>query len=250
VVSKDEIRNFYDSYRTGGYGRNTSIYEQEGRLLTVLSLVDFPEAGTVLDVGCGTGWLTKQYAKLTQCQVIGIDFSEQSIAIASDEAIKEGLSNIKFEVMDAEGLEFDSDSFDRIVCSEVLEHLLQPEKALNEMHRVLKPTGQIVVTTPNPWNWNSVYGSVVRRITKASREQIHDQPIAPLKLNKMVKNASMRIIKRKGTYYLPPLISLESNLGGLFIKVSRFIERHNLLPYIGLYQVCLLRRVSGSLKMR
>ena len=90
---------------------------------------------------------------------------------------------------------------------------------------------EIVVTTPNPWNWNSISEAVIRKIRKTTRKQIHDQPLAPLKLNKMVKNAGMEIIKRKGTYYLPLLISPESKLYSAFEKISKFIERRNLLPY-------------------
>lgn len=242
MVGKEEIKAFYDSYKAGGYGRHTSRYEQEGRLLAILSLIDLKEVGLTLDVGCGVGWLTRQYAKLTQGQVIGIDFSKESINGARSKAIEEGLNNLKFEVMDAEELRFENNTFDCIICSEVLEHLLNPQKALDEMNRVVKPTGQIVITTPNPWNWNMVIGAFSRKLRRIPRRgQLYDQPMTPLKFNKMVKAAGMRIVRRKGTYYLPPLISPQRKLYQLFVKVSKFIERKNLLPYLGLYQVCLHR---------
>lgn len=246
MFNKDQIRTFYNGYKAGEYGTHTRTYEQEGRLGAILSLLNLRETGSILDIGCGVGWLTRQYAREAQDQVIGIDFSEQSIAVARDMAMKEGLNNLEFQVMDAEELQFENDQFDCIICSEVLEHLLHPEKALNEMHRVLKHTGQIVVTTPNPWNLNMICVAVVRKIKPTAWEHIYDQPIAPLKFNKMVKNAGMRVISRKGTYYLPlrPRISPEGKLHSALAMVSKSIEKRNLFPYMGLYQVCLLHQDS------
>lgn len=259
MVSKKQIEAFYDSYKAGEYGEYSTKYEQEGRLSAVLSLIDLEQAGLVLDVGCGVGWPTRQYARLTQGQVTGIDSSKESINQAREKAAKEGLDNLSFQVMDAEELRFENDTFDVIICSEVLEHLLTPQKTLNEMSRVVKSTGQIVITTPNPWYWRrmparvsgkirgilppstqSIYNRLIaplkpkrrksNRVEVITKRQIYDQPIDPLKLNRMIRNAGLRLIKRKGTYYLP-----------LPHRVSKFIERHNLLPYLGLYQVCLCR---------
>lgn len=237
MISKKEIEAFYNVYKAGECGEHTSKYDQEGRLLAILSLVNLEKAGLVLDIGCGVGWLSRQYAELTKGQLVGIDFSEETISEARAKAMEEGLDNLKFEVMDAEDLGFRDNIFDIVICSEVLEHLLNPQKALNEMNRVVKPTGKIVITTPNPWNWNMVYKSLFKK----SCGQIYDQPIAPLKLNKMAKDAGMRIVKRKGTYYIPPsLIPQQSKLNYIFVRASKFIERTNALPYLGLYQVCLL----------
>lgn len=247
MVSKKEIEEFYNGYKAGEYGRHTSIYEQEGRLLAILSLIDLQEAKLVLDIGCGVGFLTRQYAKLTRGQVIGIDSSKQSINEARDKAIEEGLDNLSFEVMDAEELQFENDTFDCIICSEVLEHLPSPEKALKEMSRVVKPTGKVVITTPNPWNWNMVYGAVLRKLRRTAEGQIYDQPLSPLELNKIVKNTGMTVLDRKGTYYLPPRISQQSKFYNIFLKISMFIEGINLLPYLGLYQVCLLRLTQKQL---
>lgn len=240
MVSRKEIKAFYDSRKAGERGIYVSTYDQEGRLFAILSLIDLEKARTVLDVGCGVGWLTRQYAKLTQGQVIGINFSKESISEARDKAAKEGLSNLKFKKMDAEDLQFENDTFDCIICSEVLEHLLDPQKALNEMRRVVKPSGRIAITTPNPWNWNAVF----RKLTGKVKEQPYEQLISPSKLNKMIENAGMRIIKRKWTYYLPP-VSPQRKPPDILVRLSKFIERKNLLPYMGLYQVCLLRPATG-----
>ena len=79
------------------------------------------------------------------------------------------------------------------------------------------------------------------KLRRTTGGQLYDHPMSPLELNKMVKNAGMRVIERKGTYYLPPRVSPQSRLYDIFVRVSKFIEVRNLLPYVGLYQVCLLR---------
>ena len=52
-----------------------------------------------------------------------------------------------------EPLPFDTDSFDLIWCSEVIEHLVEPKESLQEMLRVCKPGGRIILTTPNSYMW-------------------------------------------------------------------------------------------------
>ena len=239
MIDKKKIQRFYDSFKAGDYGKHTSIYEQEGRLFAMLSLVNLQEKEFVLDIGCGVGFLTRQYANLARGRVTGIDLSPESINKAKNKAVEDGLDNIEFAIMDAEELHFKNDAFDCIICSELLEHLLDPLKALKEMNRVVKPQGQIVITTPNAWRvvpWRMVLGVLGHRYER----QLYDQPLSPLKLNKLVKDAGLRIIKRKGTYYVPLFIPPRRRVYGAFVRLSMLLEKANLLPYLGLYQVCLL----------
>ncbi len=246
MLTKKDIMAFYDGYKAGECGKYSNVYEQQGRLAAILSLIDLSTMTLVLDMGCGTGWLTRQYANLTHGQAIGIDFSVESVNAAYSKAKEAGIYNVKFIAMDAEELQFGDDSFDCIICSEVIEHLLNPQKALEEMARVVKPDGVVVITTPNPWNCNMVIGTIIREVrnTKgkwSAKGQIYDQPLTPLKLNRMILAAGMKIIKGKGSYYLPPLLNSRwKKLHNIFIRVSTFIEKKNLFSYFGLYQICLL----------
>jgi SAM-dependent methyltransferase len=61
-----------------------------------------------------------------------------------------GIDNVQFEVGSAENLEFPDESFDIVLCSDVVEHLKNPEKCFSEICRVLKSGGTAIITTPNP----------------------------------------------------------------------------------------------------
>ncbi len=78
--------------------------------------------------------------------MIGIDISLRNIKVANSKRIKD--NNPQFLVADAEKMKF-KEKFDFVVCSEVLEHLKNPQRALSSIHGVLKRNGLLIVTVPN-----------------------------------------------------------------------------------------------------
>lgn len=106
--------------------------------------------GTVLEVGVGTGRNLKYYP--AGCFVTGIDNSEGMLEKARKKT--EGMQNITLLRMDAEHLEFLDRSFDYVVTTFALCTILDPLKALKEMRRVLKPSGEMInlehVRSSNP----------------------------------------------------------------------------------------------------
>lgn len=94
----------------------------------------------VLDVGTGTG-VAAAAALDRGASVVGIDFSETMIAEAR-RILPEG----KFRVANAESLPFEDGSFDAVVANGVLHHLGEPDRALDEAHRVLEGEGRIACT--------------------------------------------------------------------------------------------------------
>lgn len=103
------------------------------------------EEAKVLDVGCGNGVISRHLGKLG-FNVLGIDISEQTIANARN---LNTLPNVHFDVLSAEQLVAQGNTFDVIVCSEVLEHLQNPSSLLEVLHQSLKEDGILVVTVPN-----------------------------------------------------------------------------------------------------
>ncbi len=103
-----------------------------------------PENPTVLDVGCGTGISTFELMKKAQGRgkFYGIDISQKMIDLARAKAADLGYSNAEFFKGDAERLEFPESSFDLVLSNQVFHFLLNKQKALDEMFRVLKPMGQ------------------------------------------------------------------------------------------------------------
>jgi SAM-dependent methyltransferase len=98
----------------------------------------------VVDFGCGTGSITLGLAAIvTPGEVVGFDLSEAAVAKARTQAQASGMTNVRFSVANLYELELDAESFDAAHFSGVLEHLTEPERALNLAYRVLKPGGVI-----------------------------------------------------------------------------------------------------------
>src|SRR5687768_5021508 len=98
-----------------------------------------PEA-QVLDIGCGNGIITSSIGALG-FKVLGIDSSEKTINIAHQQNRHQ---NVRFEVADADELLNMSERYDAIICSEVLEHLHDPLKLLNQISGLIKGDGILI----------------------------------------------------------------------------------------------------------
>lgn len=120
-----------------------------------LKKYNLKDDGLMLDVGCGEGrhiFGVMQDYPMMKC--IGIDMDKASLNKAEEgyEYFK-SISNAgaEFFIGSAYSLPFESDSFDLIVCSEVLEHLHEYNDAIKEIHRVLKPGGKFYASVPASW---------------------------------------------------------------------------------------------------
>jgi phosphatidylethanolamine/phosphatidyl-N-methylethanolamine N-methyltransferase len=100
--------------------------------------------GRVLEVGVGTGISLPQYAANTR--IFGTDISEAMLAKARQRVTDQRLSNVEgLAVMDAEKLEFPDNSFDVVMAQYVVTAVPNPEKALDEFARVLRPGGEMII---------------------------------------------------------------------------------------------------------
>ena len=100
----------------------------------------------LLDVGCGPGTITIGLAnRVFPGKVIGIDTSDEVLSCARQEAASYELDNIEFKNQNVYSLEYDDESFDVIHVHQVLQHLAQPVRALEQMRRLLRPNGFLAV---------------------------------------------------------------------------------------------------------
>ena len=107
-----------------------------------------PAAGErVLDIACGTGLVSFAAARAVgpEGQVLGTDLSQRMIEASERRARDSGLSNCSFLRMDAENLTVPDASFDVALCGLGLMYVPDPERALREMRRVLRPGGRVSV---------------------------------------------------------------------------------------------------------
>lgn len=104
---------------------------------------------TVLDVGCGIGGASRHLAKGfgEGTSVTGITLSPKQVARATELAEQQGVLNADFRVMNALAMDFPDNSFDLVWACESGEHMPDKKKYVEEMVRVLKPGGTLVIAT-------------------------------------------------------------------------------------------------------
>jgi ubiquinone/menaquinone biosynthesis C-methylase UbiE len=135
-----------------GWDKAAAHYERswqaqlEPAQMALLDMAGLRPGDRVLDVACGTGLVTFRAAKAVAPggEVFGTDISEEMVAMASELALAQGLPNCSFRRMDAEQLALESDTFDVALCALGLMYAPDPERAVAEMHRVLKPGSRAV----------------------------------------------------------------------------------------------------------
>lgn len=112
-------------------------------------MLNFSEAKQptkILDVGCGIGGTSRHLAKkFPNATVKGISLSQNQVNRGNSLAAERGLTNCSFEVMDALDMKFEDDTFDLVWACESGEHMPDKKKYVEEMTRVLKPGGTLVI---------------------------------------------------------------------------------------------------------
>ena len=101
-------------------------------------------ANLILDVGCGSGIVTRDIARLTKGKIVGIDGSNDMIKVA--EKVLKDYKNVELRVSGAEKLPFDDNTFDVVTCNLLLMWADNPQKVVNEMARVTKPEGKVLAS--------------------------------------------------------------------------------------------------------
>jgi ubiquinone/menaquinone biosynthesis C-methylase UbiE len=106
--------------------------------------VGIKETCFVLDVGCGSGFVTRDIARLTKGVVIGVDGSANLIQVAHN-SLRE-YTNTTICIADAQHLPFPTNTFDLVTCNLLLMWADDPQEVVNEMTRVVKPRGKILAS--------------------------------------------------------------------------------------------------------
>ncbi|HEY9599666.1 MAG TPA: class I SAM-dependent methyltransferase [Cyanophyceae cyanobacterium] len=197
--------NAYNQWHESVHGKeDPSIIKLEEWHKNVLQFLPSVRDLRVLEVGCGVGdfalYLSQQGAEVT-----AVDFSSQAIKLATEKARIQN-RKVDFRVADAQALPLENDSFDLIVSCECLEHIPTPQLALNEMYRVLKSSGKLILTTENYSNAMLLYWLVcwLRKEPFNSGEKV--QPIEHLFLfwgvKGMFKKAGLKVRRLLGSHHV------------------------------------------------
>lgn len=102
----------------------------------------------VLDIATGPGEPALTIAGVVgaEGEVVGIDLSDRMVDRARENAKRAGVSNVTFQLMDAEDMEFEAGAYDAVVCRSSLQIMTAPGRVLEEIARVLKPGGRFAAS--------------------------------------------------------------------------------------------------------
>jgi ubiquinone/menaquinone biosynthesis C-methylase UbiE len=125
------------------FDKNTIAYgDHIARYLSVLDLV---EGKTVLDIASGSGYGTQLLAQSAK-HVFGVDINEKAVVYARNFF---NSTNITYKVGSGTKIPLENSSVDYAITFETIEHIIEADKFISELKRVLKPKGQLILSTPN-----------------------------------------------------------------------------------------------------
>lgn len=201
-------------------------FTDEKRLKFIAQTIEqsIVKGAQVLDIGCGNGIISRRLGEMG-FNVLGVDVSEKAIATANS---LNKSSNVRFEVKSAEQLVADGQKYEAIICSEVLEHLNQPDNLLKVLRIILAERGVLIVTVPNgqggrelfvtkpvqslmnnfprSWRWlskiKSVLGYKGTTVQSDADDLSHIQFFTVKSLGLLASEAGFRIVKWKKSNFI------------------------------------------------
>lgn len=176
------------------------------------SIFKLPSQSSVLDAGCGLSiWLTPEIEK--KIKYLGIDCQIESI-----EFCRKYFPSRDYSLEDLYQLPFHDNSFDAVIMREVIEHLESPDKVVREVVRILKPTGILILTTPN-------YGNPLLYIIEHTYNRFFGGPCKPylpdVHPTRFKYNSLLHLLKRYFDEVEIKTISLRLNIGAIAKSVKK-----------------------------
>ena len=151
-------------YLTRRYGEKRNDYFTNARRDYVAALPDNPKAA-ILELGCGAGGTGALALREGKCATyVGIEMFEPMALKA-----REVLSAVHVGNVETMTLPYAEGTFDALICSEVLEHLIDPAPTLRRLVTLLRPGGRVYASVPNITHWRIVLGLVRGRFDYEER---------------------------------------------------------------------------------
>lgn len=130
-------------------------FVESKRIKVIFRMMDINEDDHVIEIGCGAGNVIE---KAPRGKLFGVDISPSILLKAKKRLNKE----VHLFQADAQNLPCKGQAFRQVICSEVLEHLLDPTAALNEIARILKYQGVAIISIPNELLINQIKSILIR----------------------------------------------------------------------------------------
>ncbi len=144
------VADYYDATKWEIGDENRGLFQREKKSIDYI-LKYFKKGKHFLDIGCGDGLfmshLNSNLAKNHKKELWGVDYSHYKLKQAKKAGHKVKHCDLE------QGIPFKDQSFDVIYAAELIEHLYDPDKFLEECRRILKKNGVVVISTPNLHAW-------------------------------------------------------------------------------------------------
>ncbi len=187
---------------------------------------------TILELGCGTGYFTRELIR-SGANIVAIDVSSELLEIAK---AKYSAPNVRYEIQNACALRYPDAIFNSVVGSSILHHL-EIEEALREIYRVLKPDGTIYFTEPNMLNPQIAIQKNVPWVKRRLGDSPDETAFFRWSLGQLLEQTGYRDVQIDPFEFLHP--KTPPNWIPIVQNLSNVLEK-----------IPLLREVAGSLYIR
>lgn len=191
------LYQFYKDYWTPDYWRDyieqsspAKLYKNSRDVTLISELLCPTDGERILDAGCGYGRIAKVILDSTStAKVFGVDMSSSMISYASNWLAP------RFEgyVANLESLPFPNEAFDSIICNAVIMHVKNEEAVIQELSRVLRPQGRLVLSINNLLSPFSLPTILYTKVIKRGR--IKQSFRTPWYYSKALLNAGIQVTK-------------------------------------------------------
>jgi SAM-dependent methyltransferase len=211
--------------------RNEADMAFRRRARTLIDYLDLHDGDTVLDCGCGMGVYLMMMSRLRDLKLYGVDGDISRLKWAEREGVRAHLSDV-----DINRLPFADATFDKVLMSEVLEHIADDRAAMREIYRVLKPGGTLALSVPHadyPFWWDPINKSLETLGLAPIRNagpitglwSNHWRLYRPAELQDVITGAGLAIDTwEEQTHYAFPFIHL------IVYSIGKPLIEHDLLP--------------------
>lgn len=177
----------------------------------------------VLDLGCHQGHHAFRAARIVK-RIVGVDIDEKQLKIAGELAQKQNLTNVRFKKINLEEKlsDFTSEQFDTVMLFDVLEHLKNRSQIMQEIHRVLKSKGLLLLSVPNK---NTSWKKLQRAAGLNSfADSDHKIEYSQKEIMEFLKQHYFKVLKIEPVVYDTPMSGIIDFIGGISLSLYKKLQ--------------------------
>jgi glycosyltransferase involved in cell wall biosynthesis/ubiquinone/menaquinone biosynthesis C-methylase UbiE len=211
--------------------QNEADMSYRRRVPSLMDFLELKDGDTVLDCGCGMGFYLMTMGKLRNLKLVGVDGDVARLDWAERERVPARLASV-----DIHKLPFATGSFDKVLMTEVLEHLADDRLAMQEIYRILKPGGILALSVPHanyPFLWDPINKTIEKLGLRPIRNagpitglwSNHWRLYRPAELHDVISSAGFQVEAiEEQTHYAFPFIHF------IVYSIGKPLIEMNLLP--------------------